>query len=108
MRNPRERGIENESKFAKVVRKLWKWSFPLRISSVNVTESAVNKQVILPGEIINGRLHFCAVKLLQYGACSSVSSWDAITNKHCDKDALESIFLHIDGVFTDVFNDLQD
>ena len=34
-----------------------KWSFPLRISSVNVTKSAVT----FTEEIFNGKLHFCAL-----------------------------------------------
>ena len=36
-----------------------KWSFPLRISSVNVTKSAV--LCTFTEEILNGKLHFCAV-----------------------------------------------
>ena len=37
-----------------------KWSFPLRISSVNVAKSTV--LVTLTEEILNGKPHFCAVK----------------------------------------------
>ena len=36
-----------------------KWSFPLRISSVNVAKSTV--LVTLTEEILNGKPHFCAV-----------------------------------------------
>ena len=42
-----------------------KWSFPLRISSVNVTKSATANLVTFTEEILNGKLHFlCRVSLI--------------------------------------------
>ena len=39
-----------------------KWSFPLRISSVNVTKSAVSCRFTFTEDIFNGKLHFlCSV-----------------------------------------------
>ena len=38
-----------------------KWSFPLRISSVNVTKSATTDLVTFTEEILNGKLHFLCV-----------------------------------------------
>ena len=45
------------------------WSFPLRISSVNVTKSAVPADLVtFTEEILNGKLHFlCSEKTLKYG-----------------------------------------
>ena len=38
-----------------------KWSFPLRISSVNVTKSAETADLVtFTEEILNGKLHYCA------------------------------------------------
>ena len=50
-----------------------KWSFPLRISSVNVTKSAENCGLVtLTEEILNGKLHFlCSVKVTCWFACVS-------------------------------------
>ena len=47
-----------------------KWSFPWRISSVNVIKSAGNL-VTFTDEILNGKLHFlCSAKYAEYINCS--------------------------------------
>ena len=49
-----------------------KWSFPLRISSVNVTKSAQKTAdlVTFTGEILNGKLHFlCSVTWTRFKLC---------------------------------------
>ena len=56
-----------------------KWSFLLRISSVNVTESAVNCGF---GEILRGKLHFCVVLIILkdkiYSLNANLYSYQAI------------------------------
>ena len=47
-----------------------KWSFPLRISEVNVTKSAVSTGFVTSTEEnLEGKLHFCVVT---YGGCKSM------------------------------------
>ena len=50
-----------------------KWSFPLRISSVNATKSAGNWDLVtFTEEIHNGKLHFCVlVTTTSYFNCSA-------------------------------------
>ena len=55
-----------------------KWSFPLRISEVNMTKSAVSTGFVTSTEEnLEGKLHFC---LVTYGGCKSMWRFESNRN----------------------------
>ena len=75
----------------------WKWSFPLRIYSVNVTKSAEKWYLVtFTEEILNEKLHFCAVQK-QLSTCVE-KSW----SENCFQYSQEIISLQLHQNITPV------